>query len=93
LDLIQSIAVSVISAIFLGVPLALFEFLLKHSNRYFQSIGVTLTLLFLALDLYISLANAALMGLDSSNVWAEAYFSSFLLSTFMTVILIIILFI
>jgi hypothetical protein len=41
---------------------------------------------FLALDDYISLVNAALMGLDASNMWAQTYFNTFVLDTFATVI-------
>ncbi len=48
--------------------------------------GVVLIVAFLALDDYISLVNAALMGLDASNTWAQTYANSYVLDTFTMVI-------
>jgi hypothetical protein len=45
-----------------------------------------LIIAFLALDDYISLVNAALMGLDASNVWAQTYANTYVLDTFAMVI-------
>ncbi len=48
--------------------------------------GVVLIIAFLALDDYVSLVNAALMGLDASNTWAQTYVNTFVLDTFTMVI-------
>jgi hypothetical protein len=44
--------------------------MLKSSYLCLQVTGVVLIIAFLALDDYISLVNAALMGIDASNTWA-----------------------
>jgi hypothetical protein len=48
--------------------------------------GVVSIIALLALDDYISLVNAALMGLDASNTWAETYANTYILDTFTMVI-------
>ena len=61
-------------------------------------LGVIIALAVLAIDLYIALTNAALMGLDKSNAWAISYLTAYLgdifiivkfLSTIITIISII----
>jgi hypothetical protein len=56
--------------------------MLKSSYYCLQVTAVVLIVAFLALDDYISLVNAALMGLSASNVWAQTYANTYVLDTF-----------
>jgi hypothetical protein len=60
--------------------------MLKSSYFCLQVTGVVLIIAFLALDDYVSLVNAALMGLDASNSWAQTYANTYVLDTFTMVI-------
>jgi hypothetical protein len=60
--------------------------MLKSSYFCLQVTGVVLIIAFLALDDYVSLVNAALMGLDASNTWAQTYADTYILDTFTIVI-------
>jgi hypothetical protein len=60
--------------------------MLKSSYFCLQVTGVVLIIAFLALDDYVSLVNAALMGLDASNTWAQTYANTYVLDTFTMVI-------
>jgi hypothetical protein len=68
------------------MPSALLASMLKSSYFCVQAMGVLLIIAFLALDDYISLVNAALMGLDASNTWAQTYANTYVLDTFTMVI-------
>ena len=77
LDQIRSILLSIISALVLGIPMALVEKLFKLKNIIFKGLG---TLIFLGTSLvalYASLTVAALMGVDESNNWVVNYLFSF----------------
>jgi hypothetical protein len=60
--------------------------MLKSSYFCLQVTGAVLIIALLALDDYVSLVNAALMGLDASNTWAQTYADSYILDTFTIVI-------
>ncbi len=69
------------------IPTTALASMLKSSYFCLQVTGVVLVIAFLALDDYISLVNAALMGLDASNTWAQTYANTYILDTFTLVIL------
>ena len=77
---------TLLCALVLAVPIAIFASMLKSSYFCLQVTGVVLIVAFLALDDYISLVNAALMGLDASNTWAQTYANTYVLDTFTMVI-------
>jgi hypothetical protein len=68
------------------IPTTILASMLKSSYLCLQVTGVVLIIAFLALDDYVSLVNAALMGLDASNTWAQTYINSYVLDTFTMVI-------
>ncbi len=77
---------TLLCALFIAIPSAVLASMLKSSYFCLQALGVLLIIAFLALDDYVSLVNAALMGLDASNTWAETYLNTFVLDTFTMVI-------
>ncbi len=77
---------TLLCALFIAIPSAVLASMLKSSYFCLQAMGVVLIIAFLALDDYVSLVNAALMGLDASNTWAETYVNTFVLDTFTMVI-------
>jgi hypothetical protein len=78
--------VTLICALFIAIPTTVLASMLKSSYFCLQVTGVVLIIGFLALDDYISLVNAALMGLDASNSWAQTYANTYVLDTFTMVI-------
>ncbi len=70
----------------IAIPSAVLALMLKSSYFCLQVTGVVLIIAFLALDDYVSLVNAALMGLDASNTWAQTYANTYVLDTFTMVI-------
>ncbi len=77
---------TLLCALFIAIPSAVLASMLKSSYFCLQALGVLLIIAFLALDDYVSLVNAALMGLDASNTWAQTYVNTFVLDTFTMVI-------
>jgi hypothetical protein len=59
-----------ICALAVAIPLDILTWLLRKKNCFLQLIAIILILFVLILDIYISLTNAALMGVDASNAWA-----------------------
>jgi hypothetical protein len=78
--------VTLLCALVIAIPSAVLASMLKSSYFCLQVTGVVLIIGFLALDDYISLVNAALMGLDASNTWAQTYANTYILDTFTMVI-------
>ncbi len=68
------------------IPTTALASMLKSGYFCLQVTGVVLIIAFLALDDYVSLVNAALMGLDASNTWAQTYANTYILDTFTLVI-------
>ncbi len=77
---------SLLCTIIIAIPAAVLASMLKSSYFCLQVTGVVLIIAFLALDDYVSLVNAALMGLDASNTWAQTYANTYVLDTFTMVI-------
>ncbi len=77
---------TLLCALIIAIPTALLASMLKSSYFCLQVTGVVLIIAFLALDDYVSLVNAALMGLDASNSWAQTYANTYVLDTFTMVI-------
>ncbi len=77
---------TLLCALIIAIPTALLASMLKSSYFCLQVTGVVLIIAFLALDDYVSLVNAALMGLDASNTWAQTYADTYILDTFTIVI-------
>ncbi len=77
---------SLLCAIIIAIPAAVLASMLKSSYSCLKVTGVVLIIAFLALDDYVSLVNAALMGLDASNTWAQTYANTYVLDTFTMVI-------
>ncbi len=77
---------TLICALIIAIPSAVLASMLKSSYFCLQVTGVVLIIAFLALDDYVSLVNAALMGLDASNTWAQTYANTYVLDTFTMVI-------
>ncbi len=77
---------TLLCALIIEIPTAVLASMLKSSYFCRKAMGVLLIIAFLALDDYVSLVNAALMGLDASNTWAETYANAFVLDTFTMVI-------
>lgn len=82
---VESILVSIICALVLGIPLAIISVLFKVQNRVVKWFAVLLSIGVLAVCVYVSLVNAAIMGLDLSNQWAVTYISTYITDTFMMV--------
>jgi hypothetical protein len=85
-NLVQSIVITLLCSLLIIIPTTILASMLKSSHRYVQITAVVLIIAFLALDDYISLVNAALMGLDASNMWAQTYANTYVLDTFAMVI-------
>ncbi len=77
---------TLLCALIIAIPTALLASMLKSCYLCLQVTGVVLIIAFLALDDYVSLVNAALMGIDASNTWAQTYADSYILDTFTIVI-------
>ncbi len=77
---------TLLCALIIAIPTAVLASMLKSSHYCLQVMGVVSIIALLALDDYISLVNAALMGLDASNTWAETYANTYILDTFTMVI-------
>ncbi len=77
---------TLLCALIIAIPAAVLALMLKSSYFCLQVTGVVLIIALLALDDYVSLVNAALMGLDASNTWAQTYADSYILDTFTIVI-------
>jgi hypothetical protein len=78
--------VTLLCTLVIAIPAALLASMLKSSYFWLQVTAVVLIIGFLALDDYISLVNAALMGLNASNTWAQTYANTYILDTFTMVI-------
>ncbi len=77
---------TLLCALVIAIPTGVLAWMLKSSYYCLQVTGVILIIAFLALDDYVSLVNAALMGLDASNTWAQTYANTYVLDTFTLVI-------
>lgn len=78
--MISSTIFSVIISISVAIPMILLKITLNIV--ILKPLGVLISLGVLGLCFYISLTNAALMGVDKSNNWAFSYMNSWLIDSF-----------
>ena len=61
----------------IGVPIAIFNKIYKI--KYMNYLAIIIFIGICGLCFYMTLTNAALMGVEKSNEWAFSYFSSWIL--------------
>jgi len=69
-------------SIAVAVPIAIVKVLFKKS--FLKPIGVIFSIGIFALNYFMILTNAALMGVSKSNEWTAAFISSWVTDTFVS---------
>ena len=78
--MVASTLFAVIVAFLTSVPIIILKFFLTFT--FLKPLGIMMTLGLIGFCFFITLTNAALMGVDKSNDWAFSYFNSWLIDSF-----------
>lgn len=67
MEQLQAIIFSLITAMFLGIPVSIVSGLLKNKKKGLKVIGICIACMVYGVSFYVILTSVALMGLDKSN--------------------------